>query len=68
MNLPDSDKRFQQNWEKYWSFMSTSSPELSKLALFVLSILTQTATVERLFKDFSMFHTKVKWQSFQNLF
>ena len=63
MMLPDSDQRFQHNWEKYWRLMSSSCPELSQLALFLLSILSQTATVEKLFKDFSMFHTKVSVQS-----
>ena len=41
-----------------WKALGQSLPLLSRLALFVLSIVVQTATCERLFSTFGHFATK----------
>ena len=43
---------------EFWTTMESYAPQLSKLAIFVLSIAVQTATCERLFSQFGQIHTK----------
>jgi hypothetical protein len=45
--------------EKYacWQFLGDEYPHWSKLAIFFLSVVTQSATCERIFKDWARFHT-----------
>jgi hypothetical protein len=44
----------------FWNTMSDVAPTLSTLATFVLSIAVQSATCERLFSSFGIFHTKTR--------
>ena len=42
---------------KYWKFMGDQLPLWSSLSLFLMAVVVQAATCERLFKEWARFHT-----------
>ena len=49
-------------WLDYWSYIAETkiAIQLSKVAIKVLSAIVQSATCERLFSQFLLFHTKIR--------
>jgi hypothetical protein len=48
------------DWLQYWRYLERRLPQLAQLATRILSVVCQSASCERLFKDFAMVHTKAR--------
>ncbi|OQR85546.1 hypothetical protein ACHHYP_11709 [Achlya hypogyna] len=48
------------DWVQYWRYLGQRLPQLAQLAMRILSVVCQSASCERLFKDFAMIHTKAR--------
>jgi hypothetical protein len=57
LGLP-TDPLVGSDWTRYWTYLGSRLPKLAKLAMRILSVVCQSASCERLFKDFAMIHTK----------
>ena len=60
LGVPRYQGEKKENLVKWWEENAVELPEILKLAKFLLDCPIQSASCERLFKDFGRYHTKVR--------